>query len=91
MLIIHGEDIVSSYKRLTEVIDTYKKEGLEIVIKEASELDPTNLRQETSATNLFGTSKCLIIKNLLSSGKAKQKDLLIKILSQIEATEVVMF
>ncbi len=91
MLIIHGEDIVSSYKKLTEVIENFKKDRIEIIIKEAQELDPTNLRQESGSTNLFGTTKCLVIKNLLSGSKAKQKDLLVKIVSQIQDTEVVLF
>ncbi len=91
MLIIHGEDIVSSYKKLTEVISECKKNQLEVIIKDAHELDPTSLRQESSATNLFGTTKCLVIKNLLSGNKAKSKDLLVKIVSKIQDTEVVLF
>lgn len=91
MLIIHGEDIVSSYKKLTEVIESFKKNQIEVVIKEAQELDPTALRQESSSANLFGISKCLVIKNLLTGSKAKSKDVLIKIISQIVDTEVVLF
>ena len=62
-----------------------------MVIKEAAELDPTNLRQETQSTNLFGDSKCLIIKDLLSGNKAKQKDLLVDILFQSSGTDIILF
>jgi len=91
MLIIHGEDTTSSYKRLSEIIDSFKKNQIEVVIKDATELDSTTLRQESQPTNLFGYSKCLIIKNLLTGNKAKQKETLIDIVSKTQDVEMVLF
>lgn len=91
MLIIHGEDTASSYKRLTEIIDSFHNNQIEVVISEATELNPTTLRQESESVNLFGNSKCLIIKNLLSGNKVKQKEVYIDILTQAQGTEIVLF
>ncbi len=91
MQIIHGEDTASSYKRLTEVIDSFKSDSFEVIIKDGSDLDPTGLRQEMQPSNLFGTEKCLIIKNLLSGSKAKSKDILLNTLSRSSGTNIVLF
>jgi len=74
MIIIHGEDKSLSYKRLMELAENFKAKQIEVLIHDANELEITSLRQEISSTNLFGTVKCLIIKNLLSSTKSKSKD-----------------
>ena len=91
MLIIHGEDTASSYKRLSEIIDSFKNSQVEVVVYEVTELNPTTLRQESESTNLFGNSKCLVIKNLLTGNKVKQKDVYLEILSQTQNTEIVLF
>jgi len=91
MLIIHGEDTVTSYNKLTQAIDLFKSKGLEVAIKDAVEIDPTSLRQETQTTNLFGDSKCLVIKNLLSGNKARQRDILIDILLKSSGADVILF
>jgi len=69
--LIHGEDTLSSYKRLTELIEVSKTAQLEIVVKDASELDLAQLRQDTSIVNLFGVKNCLVIK--LSSQVPSQR------------------
>lgn len=91
MLIIHGEDTITSYSKLSQAIVSFKNRGIEVVIKEATEVDPASLRQEAQSTNLFGDSKCLIIKDLLSGNKVKQKDLLVDILLQSGGTDIILF
>lgn len=91
MIIIHGEDSLNSYQRLSELIEMAKSRGLEIIIKEASELDPATLHQESGGSDLFGIRNCLIIKNLLSGPKSKQKDGLITALIKMTAVETILY
>ena len=48
MLIIHGEDKVSSYKRLSEIIDSFRKRQFEIIFFDSQDLDITTLSQASS-------------------------------------------
>lgn len=91
MIIIHGEDSLNSYQRLSELIELAKSRGLEIIIKEASELDPATLHQESGGSDLFGIRNCLIIKNLFSGPKSKQKDGLITALIKMTAVETILY
>lgn len=88
--IIQGEDTNLAYKKLSELLDSAKNRGLETVIKDSHEIDPTTLRQEVSSSGLFGSDKFIVIKNLLSGSKAKQKDLLIKIINSSES-DILLF
>lgn len=90
MVIIHGEDKVSSYKRLIELSDSYKQNQIEVISYDPQDLDITTLRQELSS-GLFGTSKCFIIKNLLSTLKSKSKDKIIDLLKQDSTQEVILY
>lgn len=89
--IIHGEDVQNSYKHLSEVIDDKKNQQIDLIIKDASGLDPTSLRQESGATDLFGGSRCLVIKNLLSITKSKQKDVLIDIVKKLSDQDTILY
>lgn len=89
--IIQGEDSLNSYKRLSELIEIAKSKGLEIIIKEASELDLATLHQESGGSDLFGLRNCLIIKNLLSGTKSKQKESLIAALEKISEAEIILY
>jgi DNA polymerase III delta subunit len=90
MLIIHGDDKVTSYRRLTEISNTYRDRQIEIIIYDPQDLDITTMRQELSS-GLFGVSKCLIIKNLLSTTKSKAKDKIIDLLKSDSTQEVILY
>lgn len=90
MVIIHGEDKVSSYKRLMELSEGYKSRGVELVTFDPQDLDITTLRQELSS-GLFGLSKCFIIKNLLSSAKSKAKDKIIDFLKSVTDQDLIIY
>lgn len=89
--IVHGEDSLNSYKRLSELIEIAKERDLAIVVKEASELDLATLHQESGGGDLFGAKNCLIIKNLLSGTKSKQKESLIDALEKISEAEIILY
>jgi hypothetical protein len=40
MLIIHGEDTATSYKKLTDLIESLRLQQVEVIIKDVSDLDP---------------------------------------------------
>lgn len=91
MTIIHGEDSLNSYKRLSELIENYKFKNIEVIVKDAGDLDVGTLRQETGSVDLFGTSNCLVIKNLLSGNKSKTKETLIDALKKMTNEEIVLY
>lgn len=82
MIILHGEDANKSYGRLITLIDEQKSKEVEVITLDATEIDITNLRQEIGSSGLFGSSKCIVIKNLLSGTKSKNKDKLVEVLNQ---------
>lgn len=90
MILIHGEDKVSSYRRLTELTDAYKAKQIEVVSYDPQDLDITTLRQELS-TGLFGASKCFIIKNILSTTKSKNKDKIIDLLRSEVGADIILY
>ena len=89
--IVHGEDSLTSYKRLSQIIDDYKNRQIGFSVKDAGELDVTSLRQETGSIDLFGTKQLLVIKNLLGGVKSKQKDTMIELLKKNTDTEIILY
>lgn len=91
MIILHGEDANKSYERLTQITEELKSKQFEIVMNDATEIDITDLRQEIGSSNLFGSSKCFVIKNLLSGTKSKNKEKLIEVLNQETNHEIILW
>lgn len=91
MIIIHGDDSLSSYKRLSELLENRKGQGLEIIVKDGAELDLATLHQEVGGEDLFGGESVLVIKSLLSGIKSKQKDGLIGALIKLTAAEIILY
>jgi DNA polymerase III delta subunit len=82
MIIIHGEDTTKSYERLIVLTNELKEKEVEVITHDVKELDLTNLRQEIGSVGLFGTGKCFVIKNFLTSSKSKYKDSLLDVIKQ---------
>jgi DNA polymerase III delta subunit len=91
MIILHGEDANKSYLRLTALIEERRSKQIEVVIEDASDLDITNLRQEIGSFSLFNSAKCIVIRNLLSSAKSKNRDKIIEVLSEDTKHEVILW
>lgn len=91
MIILHGEDANKSYGRLIVLTDDLKVKQVEIITQDAQEIEITNLRQEIGSNGLFGSTKCYIIKNLLSGSKSKNKDKIIEVLTQQTDHEVILW
>ncbi|TRZ48066.1 hypothetical protein D4S03_10410 [bacterium] len=89
--ILHGEDAIKSYGRLSVLTGELKSKQVEVVTEDAEEIDITKLRQELGSSGLFGSSKCFVIKNLLSGTKSKNKDKLLDALSQVTDHEIILW
>ena len=91
MIILQGEDAIKSYDRLIVLTDELKSKQVEVITYDALEVDITKFRQEIGSTGLFASSKCFVIKNLLSSNKSKINDKLIEVLNQDTEHEVILW
>lgn len=89
--IIYGEDANKSYERLIAITDNLRSKQFEIIIKDAQEIEITNLRQEIGSSGLFESSKCFVIKNLLTSTKSNNKDKLFKIIESEANKEIILW
>ena len=91
MIILHGEDAIKSYDRLTVLTGELKSKQVEVVTQDAEEIDITQLRQELGSSGLFGSSKCFVIKDLFSGTKTKNKDKLLEVLNQVTNHEIILW
>lgn len=89
--LIHGDDTLASYQRLSERISQCRHQGLAVITRDASELNTATLRQEAGATDLFGARSCLVIKGLLSGPKSKQKETVIAALQELDHSELLLY
>lgn len=80
MTIIHGEDTANSRQFLNTQIDSFKKQGLDIVRLEASSLDVPTLEQNLNSSSLFGADKAVIIFGFFKLTASKNRDKLKQIL-----------
>ena len=81
MLVLHGENIVASRKKLAEYIDTARSEQTDVVRLEAKRTSLADLESVLGAHDLFGTKKLIVIEELHSLPRSKKKDSLIDLLS----------
>lgn len=81
-IILHGDNIVASRQKLTELIQKVNKIGAKEVIKlDGKTLSETQLRQALEAKSLFGADKLVVIEKLLSRQRSKEKNKLVEILA----------
>lgn len=91
MIILHGEDANKSYGRLQIISDDFKQKGFDVVSFDSTELNITDLRQELSSTELFGSSKCIVIKNLLGSTRTKNVEKIVDVLNLETSHEIIIW
>lgn len=90
MQIIHGDNTIISYKRLTEILATAQSNGFKTVFLEQS-VGLTDLRQELSPQDLFGNTNFIVINNLLSSAKSAKKEKLLDFLESADTENLVLY
>ncbi len=91
MVIIHGEDIVSSRNHLNNLILASTAKDLEIKRHSAKDLDLTLVAQILEGLTLFGKKPVLVIEGLFSLPKSKNKDLLLDFLAKYSDQEIILY
>lgn len=79
MLIIHGDNLVTSRNRLQAFLGTFRGE---IIRLEGKLLDLTALKQSLESKSLFGQEKLIVIENLFSLRSSLRKDMILSYLKQ---------
>lgn len=79
MLIIHGENLVVSRKKLSEYKLRFKGEVVEF---EGTDLNLTQLKQAVESPSLFGQEKLIIVRNLLNTSVGAERQKVIGYLKQ---------
>lgn len=75
IIFLYGSDIFRSQQQLKKMVGKFKADrdpqGLNVVVVDATQVDPSALLQEILATPFLAERKMIVVKNLLSS---KQKE-----------------
>lgn len=86
LTIIHGDNHVASRNQLNVLIDEAKNKGIvDIVRLEGKKITTTDLIQAVETNSLFGGERLVVIENLFSRLKSKQKDELLNYLSTADS------
>lgn len=80
--VLHGENIVQSRRELSEQIEKAKKNFLEIVSFEGKQISLNDLILALEGKSLFKDERLIIIENLFSLPKSKDKEKIIETLKQ---------
>jgi DNA polymerase III delta subunit len=91
MIILHGEDTTKSYQRLIELTENMKARQCEVLIHDEQDIDITSFRQEIGSSDLFGSTKCIVVKNFLSGTKSKNKERLIDVIKSNNHQEIIFW
>jgi len=74
LLLIHGDNIISSRQFLTQTISTAKARGIKDVVSlNGSRLHPTDLVQALESQSLFGTHRLVVIEGLIKRPRSSAK------------------
>ena len=76
-----GENIVLSRKAFLDEIESLKNKKVELISFEGKRLTLSELILATESKSLFKQDKAIVIENLFSSLKSKEKDKIIKYLA----------
>jgi len=79
--IILGDNIAASRKRLQEIIEKAKSDGLEVVSVSGAKITYSDIRKLLESGSLFGKTKLVVIENFLSSTKSKEKEIILDFLT----------
>lgn len=91
MLILHGDDIVTSRKVLNQEISQAKDKDSEIVRLNGKKLTLNELQQALESKSLFFSERLTVIENLLSSPLGKEKTSIISYLKKNFFANLILF
>ncbi len=81
MIILHGDNTAQSRNKLAQIIDAKKSENYHITRLEAKKITPAIIEETIGSTSLFDDKKLIIIEELHSLPRSKNKTNLIDQLS----------
>ena len=88
MIILHGENLVASRKRLTEEAQAFVGE---VVRLEGGKLTLSQLKQAIESASLFGKNRLVVLENLFSLRPSKNKESLLKYLKKAKPTNLIIW
>jgi len=80
--LLHGENIVASRKSLTQITQKAQQEGLEVASFDGKKIDLSQIRPALESGSLFGKNRLVVVENLVSSPKGKDKKRILEYLSK---------
>lgn len=80
--LLHGENIVASRQALTQITQKAQQEGLEVAVFERKKIDLSQIRPALESGSLLGKNRLVILENLISSPKGKDKKKILEYLSK---------
>lgn len=84
LTILHGENIIASRDKLVELITQAKDKNKSIERLDAKKINPSLLETKLVKQDLFGTERIVVIEELHSLPRSKQKNLLIELIAKNE-------
>jgi len=91
MIIIHGEDVVAGRNHLNDLIEKAKTSAVGVSRFEARLTNLTQLTQVLEGLTLFGQQPLIVIENLHSLQKSKNKDQLVEFLSKYTDRDIILY
>lgn len=88
---LHGDNQVLSRQRLNELINQAKTENKEIIRLDGLKIDLSQILQALESSSLFGQEKLIIIEQLFSRPKSKEKEEIIKYLKKEKISPHLIF
>lgn len=88
MIILHGENIVASRKRLTNELEKFSGEKIRL---ESSNLTLTEAKQALESASLFGQDKLVVIESLFSGRPSKKKETLLDYLKSEQPKNLIIW
>lgn len=82
LTVLHGENIIASRDKLVELITQAKEKNKTIERLDAKKINPGLLESKLIKQDLFGTERTVVIDELHSLPRSKQKELLIELITK---------
>ena len=90
--VLHGDSFVTSRNHLNQLVSEHKlKENSETIKLQAKKLNLEELTQALESQSLFGNQKLVVIDNLLTLPRSKQKDQMIDIVISNQAENLILW
>ncbi len=88
LIILHGENIIDSRNKLVELINDAKNKNKSIERLDAKKINPGILESKLVKQDLFGTEITIIIEELHSLPRSKQKNILVELIAKSEVNVI---